>query len=296
MRLRSTKQGRTVARTKKVPFRQQLADTDCGAAALAMVLEYYGADYSLPEVKAKCERFGPPQSTSSLIKAAREYGMRAALVASEVDALPSLGLPAILYWNFSHFVVLESIDRRGRNYRIVDPAYGRLQVSQEEFSRAYTGIAIDFEPTANLVRRRRSFGETAAARLLASISASAYLGLAAHIVFATVLLQALSLTSPFVTYYLFETVVPSRVEEAMPWALAICAFFAAATFGVSYLRSSLVVRMQSRVDRALLTAFVGRLLRLPASFLPLLNFEWVFCGADRVKGGPRGMRPGAAHP
>jgi hypothetical protein len=29
---------------------------------------------------------------------------------------------------------------------------------------------------------------------------------------------------------------------------------------------------------------------------PLLNFEWVFCGADRVKGGPRGMRPGAAHP
>ena len=31
-------------------------------------------------------------------------------------------------------------------------------------------------------------------------------------------------------------------------------------------------------------------------FVPLLNFEWVFCGADRVKGGPRGMRPGAAHP
>jgi hypothetical protein len=31
-------------------------------------------------------------------------------------------------------------------------------------------------------------------------------------------------------------------------------------------------------------------------FSPLLNFEWVFCGADRVKGGPRGMRPGAAHP
>lgn len=30
--------------------------------------------------------------------------------------------------------------------------------------------------------------------------------------------------------------------------------------------------------------------------LPLLNFEWVFCGAERVKGGPRGMRPGAAHP
>jgi hypothetical protein len=30
--------------------------------------------------------------------------------------------------------------------------------------------------------------------------------------------------------------------------------------------------------------------------MPLLNFEWVFCGADRVKGGPRGMRPGAAHP
>jgi hypothetical protein len=33
-----------------------------------------------------------------------------------------------------------------------------------------------------------------------------------------------------------------------------------------------------------------------SNFMPLLNFEWVFCGADRVKGGPRGMRPGAAHP
>ena len=41
----------------------------------------------------------------------------------ELDDLPKLSLPAILFWEFRHFVVLEGI--RDGQYFINDPARGR---------------------------------------------------------------------------------------------------------------------------------------------------------------------------
>lgn len=53
-------------------------------------------------------------------------------------------LPAILFWVFNHFVVLEHIGTG--KYRTNDPANGRRTVSEDDFDRGYTGVALTLEP------------------------------------------------------------------------------------------------------------------------------------------------------
>ena len=49
----------------------------------------------------------------------------------------------ILFWQFSHFVVLEGFD--GRNFYLNDPATGRRTLSAQEFTKDFSGIALRFE-------------------------------------------------------------------------------------------------------------------------------------------------------
>src|SRR5581483_10490678 len=39
---------------RRIPFIQQLSESECGAACLAMVLEYHGKQVSLEEVRETC--------------------------------------------------------------------------------------------------------------------------------------------------------------------------------------------------------------------------------------------------
>ena len=52
--------------------------------------------------------------------------------------------PAILFWEFCHFVVLEGV--RNNRYYINDPANGYYSLDAETFKQRYTGILLLLEP------------------------------------------------------------------------------------------------------------------------------------------------------
>ena len=72
----------------------------------------------------------------------REYGLRLTGRRMEPRRIerPDMPLPAILFWELDHFVVLEGASR-GR-YHINDPANGRRSVTAEEFDRSFTGVVL----------------------------------------------------------------------------------------------------------------------------------------------------------
>ena len=57
-------------------------------------------------------------------------------------------MPCIVYWQDKHFIVLERWSRE--RVTVVDPAWGRRQLSTSDFEDGFSGIALQFEPGPGL--------------------------------------------------------------------------------------------------------------------------------------------------
>ncbi|HEU5374218.1 MAG TPA: cysteine peptidase family C39 domain-containing protein, partial [Ktedonobacteraceae bacterium] len=95
-------------RMRRVPEIQQMNAAECGAASLAMILTYYGRKTSVMEVRQRCEASRDGLSALALVKAARLYGLRVRAIALEnINDFRYIALPAIVHWEFNHFLVVE---------------------------------------------------------------------------------------------------------------------------------------------------------------------------------------------
>ena len=121
--------------------------SECGAACLGSVLAFFGRWVPLTELRERCEVSRDGSSAASIARAARHYGLECNGLSLRADQLRMLPLPLILFWQFSHFVVLEGFD--GRNFYLNDPATGRRRLSAEEFSKGFSGIALRFKRGAD---------------------------------------------------------------------------------------------------------------------------------------------------
>ena len=125
------------------PILLQMHASECGAACLGSVLAYFGRWVPLTELREKCEVSRDGSSAASILRASRHYGLECNGLSVRADQLNKLQLPLILFWQFSHFVVLEGID--GGNFHLNDPSTGRRRLSAEEFNKGYSGIALRFK-------------------------------------------------------------------------------------------------------------------------------------------------------
>lgn len=245
---------------QRVPYVPQLEMAECGVACLAMVLRYLGAAVPLAELRLACGVSRNGATVAAIVAAAKQYGVRARAVKVGVRALPRLQAPAVLHWNFNHFVVLERASARGAT--IVDPASGRRRVSPLELQQSCTGVAITFSLEPHF-QRRAERGHSFARH--AGVLAKCRSGLIAIMIVA-LLLEVVTMVFPASDQILIDHVLLAGRSSWLIGLVSAVTVAAAAAVTLTALRDALVHKLAFQLDLVLVTSFVKHLLRLPIPF------------------------------
>lgn len=241
---------------------QQMTAADCGAACLAMVLRYYGRDLPLDELR---DAMGADQhgvSALGILRAARSYGLRGRGVQVEdLEDLDMLPRGSVLHWEFNHFVVFDSVDRKGV-VTLYDPAYGRRRVPTHEFDEAFTGVALLLEPSEAFEpeARRRPLLRRYMQQIMS------YPALWTRSVLMSVLVQLLALALPLMTTLLVDRILPRRDYDLLWVLLAGLTMMVTFNFVSSLVRANLLVQLRTLLDAKMTIGFLDHLIDLPYAF------------------------------
>jgi ABC-type bacteriocin/lantibiotic exporter with double-glycine peptidase domain len=249
---------------RRVPVVLQLNRVECGAACLAMILGFHGRNTSVTECRDSCVAGRGGATADRLLQAARAFGLRGKGYALEPEACAGVPLPAIVHWNFNHFVVLERWS--ARRVDVVDPALGRRHVQPAEFDAAFTGVLLAFEPGPTFQRGTRGGSRTWLNYLARVRRVPGFNALVAQMAAASAVLLTLGLGLPLVTATLIDRVLPRRDNPALSILGVGLALLVLTQLLTTYLRGVLVAHLQHRVDSQIVPDFVAHLLSLPFPF------------------------------
>jgi ATP-binding cassette subfamily B protein len=247
---------------RKVPELLQMNAVECGAACLAMILSYYGRKTSISEIYQHTSPGRDGLSALSLVQAARRFGLKVRTISLAANDFRFVSLPAIVYWQFNHFLIVERWSPASVN--VVDPAVGRRRLSAHEFDEGFTGIVMMLEPGTDFDTHTARKSLSLRTYLTQYLKKSPVLFL--HILLASILLQLFGLVMPFVTKIVIDQILPQRMISILPLLSIALPLILLSQLVTMLMRSSLLVYLQARIDASLTSNFFEHLLRLPLRF------------------------------
>lgn len=266
---------------EKFPLYNQNEVMDCGPACLRMVSKYYGHHYSLQTLRQKCFITREGVSLLGISDAAESIGFRTCGVKITGEQLVNEAmLPCILYWNNSHFVVCYDIKRkRGGKliFYIADPASQRLQYEEDEFKKCWLGvtladvnrrgIALLLEPNADFANIEEEPERSSKKSLLFFLRyLLPYKSQFAQLALGMALGSVLQMAFPILTQSLVDVGIGERNLSFITLILIAQLFLFVSQLAVGYIRSWIMLHINTRVDVALISDFLTKLMKLPLSY------------------------------
>ncbi|MDZ7961802.1 MAG: NHLP family bacteriocin export ABC transporter peptidase/permease/ATPase subunit [Aulosira sp. DedQUE10] len=249
-----------INRIRRTPTVLQMEAVECGAAALGIILGYYGRIVPLAELRQACGISRDGSKASNVLNAARSYGLQAKGFKTDLAALQQMVCPYIVFWNFNHFLVVEGF---GKNQVFLnDPATGRRKISLEEFSAAFTGVVLVFERGAEFQKggRKPSLFLALSSRLHGSISPLFYCVLAGFLL----VIPGLAMPT-FSQVFVDQILIQGREDWLRPLIFGML-FTALITGLLTRLQLQLLRRLKIKLSMSMSSKFIWHLLHLPVSF------------------------------
>jgi len=233
---------------------------ECGAAALGIILAYYGAWIPLEQLRIACGVSRDGSKASNIIRAARRYGLTAKGYSVEPPALAEIPTPCIIHWNFNHFVVLEGIDRK-RAY-INDPASGRRRIDLVELDLAFTGVVLVFERGE---RFEKVGSKPKGIRLLMHELRQSKEAVALLVVVSIAAVVPQIVAAGFSKIFVDEILIQHTRSWLVPLLIGM-ALTAAFRAVLTIIRQSLLLRLQTKLAVVMTSRFLWRVMTLPLEF------------------------------
>ena len=138
---------------------RQLEHSDCGLTCIRMVARYFGKKIPVGYLKSISDFNRLGMSIMDIRDCCARIGLQSAALRLDVSLLQKAPLPAILYWQQQHFVVLYKVDAKKGKFYIADPSGGKTIYSSEDFLRYWIpegeekGLVVLAEPDETFYER-----------------------------------------------------------------------------------------------------------------------------------------------
>ena len=261
---------------RRVPFIEQMQQTECGLCCMAMVSAYYKSHVSLYELR---ERLGSGRDGTTLLhlkNLGEQLGFTAKCYRLAPEDLNKVYLPAILFWDEKHYVVLEKITKK--HFVIVDPSIGRRRLTPEAFQKSYSGYVLTLIPTEKVTPKKDKgvWGDFfkhlwKMPRLFVTI-----------VVF-SLFIQLFTLGMPLLIQFVIDEIITPKEHSLLNVFLLGIIFLILFPNAFSFIRGRILITLQNRLDYQLMTQFFQHLLRLPYQFFQLRSFGDLLFRANSLR-------------
>lgn len=257
----ATPSGLGFRRRRRLPMLRQTESAECGLAALTMVARYYGHDVDLPSLR---EREAPTlkgMTLTQLTVAARQLDLAGRTLRLEPEHLRHLRGPAILHWDFNHFVVLKQAT--AKVLVIHDPAQGVRRMRIDEASKHFTGVALELWP-APAFKPQKARQSISIKGLMGEVH-----GLKralAQVLLLALALEGLVLLGPLYLQWVIDEVLV--VHDAALLGVLVLGFILLTLFqvAVTAMRAWAIVWISAQLSLQWIEKLYGQLLHLPLAF------------------------------
>ena len=247
-------------RREKTPTILQMEAVECGAASLAMILAYYGTFIPLEKLRVECGVSRDGSKASKIVLAARRLGLNADGYKREIDGLKNSPFPAILFWEFNHFVVLEGF--KGDKAYINDPASGRRKISYDDFDSSYTGVVLEFTKSESFVAKGKKSS-------IFSMLSSRIKGMRRVILYVVLLglfLVVPGFVIPAFSRFFVDTILVSKLTGFLKPLLIAMGLTALLKALLTWMQQFVLMRFHLKLSLSSSAQFLNHIFKMPVDF------------------------------
>jgi ATP-binding cassette subfamily B protein len=255
------------------PFVKQPDAMDCGPACLKMVAGFYKMNFSLESLRKKCYITREGVSFLGLSEAADSLGFRTIGVKVHFEILnENVPFPCIVHWRQKHFVVVYKI--KNDKIWIADPAVGLMKITREEFVQNWgstvvdgkpAGLVLIIEPTPALFDNENEPDKTNGFKFLFKYF-RLYRKYLYQLVLGLVLGSCIQLVIPFLTQSIIDIGLNNNDIGFIYLILFAQLALVFGRMSVEFIRGWLLLHIGSRVNVAVISGFLQKLMSLPVAF------------------------------
>ena len=244
----------------RTPVVLQSDMTECGAACLRIILAYHGCWVDMSELREAGGVGRDGITAADIVRAARKYGLNAQGWRRSLSDLHKSTLPAILYWEFNHFVVLEGIGKD--RYYVNNPESGHMTVAKDAFDSSFTGISLEFNKASHFQTAKAPPG---AVWLLWSWLREFRPSLALTVLLGLMLALTTLAVPLLLTVVVDHVLIRGQTSWSVAMVLAMAAL-TAITYALTWLQLKALRKLSISIAITQSDRFLTHLFRLPVQF------------------------------
>ncbi|MDQ3261878.1 MAG: peptidase domain-containing ABC transporter [Pseudomonadota bacterium] len=246
---------------RSTPVVLQTEAAECGLACLAMVASYHGYRSDLATLRRQHSISLKGATLNQLIQIAGQLKLASRPLKVELEQLDKLQLPAILHWDFNHFVVLTQV--KSSEMTLHDPGRGVRQLGFAEASKHFTGVALELAPTHEFTPREER-QQIRLTQLVGRLNGAKRTLMQVFLLAAA--LEIFAIVSPFFMQLVTDHAIVSEDRDLLAVLGVGFLLLAVVHVGINAVRSWVLMVLGTTLNLQLVSNLFRHLLKLPMNY------------------------------